>query len=303
MSDIGCDELQSECECQKWADAPIILIILQREEITMIPFNIQAAIEIVRTVGDELRSRYVSFKPVIDNASMMAAFQEVDGSASNWLREALAAKYPDVRWLSGELEGAGGWRTVCSGRYWVCDAIDGAVQFLRHVPHWVVSLTLVEDGAAIATIIYDPMHDEMFHAVTGEGAWCNGERQNVNDRQTHHGALVATSQPPFSNDDEFAVNGAVSSLNVALRQAGAVRNLGPTSLQIAYVASGRLDAFWEYGEDTFNCLGGALLVTEAGGLATDMSGRPYGIASNSILAAPEPVNASLRAAFGTLRQI
>lgn len=263
----------------------------------MVPFEIQAAIEIIRMVGNELRSRYVSFKPVIDNVSMMTVFRELDGGAGARLRQALAAKYPDVAWLNGELEGPGVWRTVGSGRFWVCDAIDGAVQFLRHIPHWCISLTLIEDGAAKATIVYDAMQEEMFHAVAGDGAWCNGDRLCVNERQTHHGALLATSQPPFSNDDEFVVRRATSSLYVALREAGAVRNLGPTSLQIAYVASGRLDAFWEYGEDTFNCLGGALLVTEAGGLATDMSGRPYGVASNSILAAPEPVNASLRAAF------
>ena len=113
---------------------------------------------------------------------------------------------------------------------------------------------------------------------------------------------LATSQPPFSNEDDFAVEGATSSLGIALREAGAVRNLGPTSLQIAHVASGRLDAFWEYGEDTFNCLGGALPVTEAGGLATDVSGLPYRAASNSAVAAPGPVNRSLRAAFERPRQ-
>lgn len=265
----------------------------------MIPFDIQAAIEIVRTVGIALRSRYVSFDPVFDNASMMAAFRELDGGASGQLRQALAAKYPDVAWLDGELEGSGVWRTVSRGRFWVCDAIDGAVQFLRHIPYWCISLTLIEDGAARAAIVFDAMQDEMYHAVVGSGAWCNGDRLYVNNRQSHHGALLATSQPPFCNDNEFVVSGATSSLYVALREAGAVRNLGPTSLQIAYVASGRLDAFWEYGEDTFNCLGGALLVAEAGGLATDVSGKPYGIASNSIIAAPRPVNASLRAAFET----
>jgi myo-inositol-1(or 4)-monophosphatase len=92
-------------------------------------------------------------------------------------------------------------------------------------------------------------------------------------------------------------DGAATAITVydVLKEAGAVRNLGPTSLQIAYVASGRLDGFWEYGEDTFNCLGGALLVTEAGGLAIDVSGQPYGCASNSIIAAPAAVHRSLKA--------
>lgn len=263
----------------------------------MKPLEIHAAVDIVRNVGDQLKSRYATFRPIFDNAGMMAAFRELDGGASHLLRQALAAKYPDISWLDGELDGAGIWRTAGVGRFWVCDAIDGAVQFLRRIPHWCVSLTLVEDGAARATIVYDAMQEEMFHAVADAGAWCNGERLRVNDRQSHHGALLATSQPPFSNDNDFVVRGSASSLKAALREAGAVRNLGPTSLQIAYVACGRLDAFWEYGEDTFNCLGGALLVTEAGGMATDVSGLPYGPASNSIIAAPAPINRSLRSVF------
>jgi myo-inositol-1(or 4)-monophosphatase len=263
----------------------------------MNPLNFQAAIEAVRCVGDQLKSRYAGLEPIVENAAMMAAFRALDGAASSQLRQALAASYPDIAWLDGELEGAGIWRTAGAGRFWVCDAIDGAVQFLRRLPHWCVSLTLLEDGAAAASIVYDAMHAEMFHAVAGAGAWCNGDRLHVNNRQSHHGALLATSQPPFSNQDDFAVDGSAASLKAALREAGAVRNLGPTSLQIAYVASGRLDAFWEYGEDAFNCLGGALLVTEAGGMATDVSGQPYGHASNSIIAAPAPVHRSLKAAF------
>ena len=263
----------------------------------MNPLNFQAAIEVVRAVGDQLRIRYADLEPIVDNAAMMAAFRELDGAASKQIRQALAASHPDIAWLDGELEGAGAWRGAEAGRFWACDAIDGAVQFLRRIPHWCVSLTLVEAGAAAATVVHDAMHGEVFHAVAGAGAWCNGERLRVNGRQSHRGALLATSQPPFSNDDDFVVNGSTSSLDAALREAGAVRNLGPTSLQLAYVASGRLDAFWEYGEDTFNCLGGALLVAEAGGLATDAAGRPYGPASDSIVAAPPAVHRSLSALF------
>jgi myo-inositol-1(or 4)-monophosphatase len=259
--------------------------------------KIQPAIEIVRNIGNQLKSRYAAQKPIVDSDAMMTAFRELDGGASDLLRQTLAAKYSEIAWLDGELQGAGIWSRAGIGRFWVCDAIDGAVQFLRCIPHWCVSLTLIEDGAATATIIYDAMQEEIFHAIAGAGAWCNGDQLRVNDRQSHHGALLATSQPPFINDDDFVVSGSTSSLKVALRKAGAVRNFGPTSLQIAYVASGRLDAFWEYGEDTFNCLGGALLVTEAGGIVTDVSGQPYGPASNSIIAAPAPVHRSLKAAF------
>ena len=261
--------------------------------------NIEPAVEAVRAVGQQLKSTYATQEAIVDTDAMIAAFRRLDGQAAQALRQQLTLHYPDVAWLDGELAGAGVWRRAGSGSYWVCDAIDGAVQFLRRIPHWCVSLTLVENGAASAAIVYDAMHDEMYHALLRGGAWCNGRRLQVNQRQSHHGALLATSQPPFSNKDDFVVNGSASSLGVALREAGAVRNLGPTSLQIAYVASGRLDAFWEYGEDTYNCLGGALLVTEAQGCATDVLGKPYGPASNSIIAAPAPVQRSLQAAFAT----
>ena len=259
--------------------------------------QIQPAIEIVRTIGDRLRSHYDALEPIADPGAMMAAFQKLDGGSADLLRQMLAARFPDFGWLDGELDGADAWRNAGAGRFWVCDAIDGAVQFLRKIPHWCVSLTLVDGGAAVATIIYDAIHDEIFHAVAGNGARCNGEMIHVNNRQSHQGGILATSVPPFSNADDFVVNGASASLKIALRGAGAIRNLGPTSLQLAYVASGRLDALWQYGEDGFNCLGGALMVTEAGGLATDLSGQPYRTLSDSIIAGPAPVYHTLLAAF------
>jgi myo-inositol-1(or 4)-monophosphatase len=106
--------------------------------------------------------------------------------------------------------------------------------------------------------------------------------------------VLATSQPPFINDDPDVIGLAGTSLVRVLRKAGAVRNLGPTSLQLAYVACGRLDAFWEFGEDTFNCLGGALLVREAGGAATDVEGETYRLRSTSIVAGGSRVHALLR---------
>lgn len=261
--------------------------------------KMQPSLDIVRAVGQQLKAQFATQEPIVETVAMVKAFRQIDGEASAAMRHSLAEHYPDIGWLAGELDGADIWQGADSGRFWVCDALDGAVQFLRGIPHWCVSLTLVENGRATAAIVCDPMHDEMYHAASQAGAWCNGKRLNVNARKSHHGALLATSQPPFSNKNDYVVNGSASSLRMALREAGAVRNLGPTSLQIAYVASGRLDGFWEYGEDTYNCLGGALMVTEANGVATNVLGQPYGPGSTSIIVASDTVHRTLRESLAT----
>jgi myo-inositol-1(or 4)-monophosphatase len=143
--------------------------------------------------------------------------------------------------------------------------------------------------------VFDAIHEELFHAVAGEGAFLNGNRIHVNARESHKGALLASSAPPFINHSAEVIQRTAASMAIGLTDAGAVRNLGPTSLQLAYVACGRLDAFWEYGEDTFNCLGGSLLVREAGGLATDAQGAVYAPLAMSIVAAGPSVHASLSA--------
>jgi myo-inositol-1(or 4)-monophosphatase len=256
-------------------------------------------IETLRTVGAHLKETFLTLEPIAENDAMMKAFRAIDGKASHTIRESLNGAYPQIAWLDGELEGGEAWQGAREGRFWVCDAVDGAVQFLRGIPQWCISLTLIEAGEPTFAVVYDVMHGELFHACRGKGAFLNGKPIEVNRRQSHAGGLLAFSQPPFDFDPEV-IRKAADSLKAVLPVAGAVRNLGPTSLQLAYVASGRLDAFWEFGEDTFNCLGGALLVTEAGGEVTDVSGAPYRMQASSLIAAPPSVRASLALSFAQI---
>lgn len=137
--------------------------------------------------------------------------------------------------------------------------------------------------------------------MAGAGAFCNGKRIAVNRITDYRGGLVTTNQPPFITQQPSAIGMASASLAAVLPEVMAVRNFGPTSLQLAFVASGKVDAFWEFGDDGVNCLGGSLLVREAGGRATDVGGQPYGIrACSSIVAAPPPVHESLRATLAKL---
>jgi myo-inositol-1(or 4)-monophosphatase len=259
----------------------------------MTEINKDAIIEQLALVGADLKQQFATLDPVIEPNDMMAVFHRIDGAASNAIKAALQKLHPGITWLEGELDGVDTWARINDGRYWICDAIDGGVQFLRAIPQWCISLTLIDNGQAVFAVILDVMHNELFYAIAGEGAYLNHRRMHVNTKTSHVAGVLSASQPPFINKNKKVIRQLGDSLAAVLPDAGAVRNLGPTSLQLAYVACGRLDAFWEYGEDVFNCLGGALVIKEAGGKVTDVQGNAYTLRAESIIAAPPLVHASL----------
>ncbi|RFU49600.1 inositol monophosphatase family protein [Paraburkholderia sp. DHOC27] len=252
------------------------------------PVDVTHLSALLRDVGQDLLQTFNATEPIHANDEMMRVFKQLDDHAAEKIRDALAEGYPQIAWLEGELVD-GSARSGKATSFWICDAIDGAVQFLRSITSWCITIALVEDGSTTFAMTYDAHRDECFHAVRGEGAFLNGQRIAVNGRKHHARAMLATSQPPFIGDKPGVIEAAGTSLSAMLADAGAVRNLGPTSLQLAYVACGRLDGFWEFGEDTFNCVAGALLVEMAGGRATNAAGEPYGLKSASIVAASEGV--------------
>lgn len=261
----------------------------------MTAIDTEPLLELLREVAAELCETFWTMEPEVELERMMALFKRVDGAAALRLRRGLAKLYPAIGWREGELDdkfSAGG-RDWDTGEYWLCDAIDGAVQFVRTIPNWAMSLTLMREGVPVFAAVYDAVHDEMFHASWRGGAFRNGAAMRVNASADHRHGIVASSQPPFVGQQPHAVAQAGLSLSAMLRDVLAVRNLGPTSLQLAYVACGRLDAFWEFGEDGFNCIGPSLLVQEAGGIVTQADGARYTLASDSIAAAPPGAHASM----------
>lgn len=255
----------------------------------MTAIDTEAVLELMREVGAGLCETFWRGEPVVDADEMWQALRRVDGAASDSLRRPLAARYPAIAWADGALSEA----HARAGEYWICDAIDGGMQFVRAMPNWCMSLTLMREGVPVFAAIYDAMHDEMFHALRGHGAFYNGKAMRVSARRDHHRAMVANSQPAFDTRHHAAARRAGDALSAMLRDVAMVRNLGPTSLQLAYVACGRLDAFWQYGEDGCSCIGGSLLIREAGGVATQTDGQPYHLTSACIAAAPPGVHASM----------
>jgi myo-inositol-1(or 4)-monophosphatase len=213
-------------------------------------------------------------------SELRAVFDELDGPLQAVLHERLGALRPAARWVD-ELKG----QVPDAGEAWVVDPVDGAVQYLQGLPHWCVSITLVRDGVPVIAVMHSAVQSETYAAVAGRGAARNGSPVRPSQKTELAVALMATSQPPFVAKEPGDVERAGRSLGAVLAKAGAVRNFGPTSWQVAEVASGRIDAFWQYGLDDGNLLGASLVAREAGASVTDVFGQPWHAGARSVLVA------------------
>jgi myo-inositol-1(or 4)-monophosphatase len=217
-----------------------------------------------------------------------AALDSVERPVAALLRERLRLARPGVPW-AGELD------TDVSGvgEYWVVDALDGAVQYCQGLPQWSISIGLIRDGRAVAAVLHSAVLGDTYTAEAGRGAFRDGAAISPSAKTTLALAAVATSQPPFVGRQPDAVASTGRAMARLLPAVGAVRNLGPTSWQIADVASGRLDAFWQYGRDPGNLLAAALVASEAGAVVTDTHGGAWHPGSTGFLAAAPALHGAL----------
>ena len=214
-----------------------------------------------------------------------------DIMAERTLRKELERTRPEYGFLGEE-----GGETKGDGRNrWIVDPLDGTTNFLHGVPHFAISLALERDGEVIAGIIYQPISDELFWAEKGNGAFIDtpnarSRRLRVSGRKDPARALVGTGIPHLGKDNHALYHQKLAQLSA--RTAG-VRRWGAAALDLAFVAAGRYDAFFEYGLAPWDVAAGILLVREAGGMTSDIAGAPYVLGGPSILA----TNAGLRDAM------
>ncbi|MCX4461612.1 inositol monophosphatase [Streptomyces sp. NBC_01728] len=240
-------------------------------------------------VGDFLQAAPIP-APAATWGEFMQNFEALDKPAADQLRTHLSGLCPGAAW--GEELGD---TIPPHGEVWVIDAVDGAVQLLQDLPYWSISITLVRDLRPVATVLHSPLRGETYTAAAGQGSRRNGRLIRPSRKTDLKVALLATSQPPTVAAEPAAVRAAGRTLSAVLPYAGAVRNLGPTSWQVADTAAGRIDAFWEYGRDDANLLGGSLVAAEAGLQVTDTEGNPWQTGAASFLAAPAPLHEQLLA--------
>ncbi|MFF5405073.1 inositol monophosphatase family protein [Streptomyces misionensis] len=210
------------------------------------------------------------------------AWRELEAPIVAVLRDRLAALRPHVGWTE-ELDSLAA--LPADGEVWCVDVVDGAVQFMQGLPQFCVSLALVRDGRPVAAVLHAPLFGETYLTAHGLGATRDGRPLRPSAKTDAAAAIVATSQPPLIARQPEAAHEAGRSLTAVLPHVGAVRNLGPTSWQIADTAAGRLDAFWQYGRDDTNLLAGVLIAREAGAVVTDLDGEPWSAGAHGILVA------------------
>ena len=197
---------------------------------------------------------------------------EVDGLAEDAIVKELRKANPDYAIL-GEEGGAQKGNRGPSRHTWVIDPLDGTSNYLRGLPHWCVSIALCEGPEPLHGVVFDPLRNELFIATRGAGAQLNDKRIRVAERKDLAGAVIATGFPPRERKRADAQLDCVKAL---LQEAEDVRRTGSAALDLAYVAAGRVDAYFEAGVQAWDVAAGALLVREAGGRVCDFKGAPTG---------------------------
>ena len=201
---------------------------------------------------------------------------EADRASEALIVERLRSHFPSHAILGEE----GGDREGASDYRWYVDPLDGTTNFAHGFPAFNVTMGLEHAGELIAGVIFDPLRNEMFTAERGAGAFLNGKRIHVSKAARIEDALVATGFP--SRKRHLNIN--VHFYYQLAMQSHGVRRAGSAALDLAYVACGRLDAFWEFGLNPWDIAAGVLLIREAGGVCSDMFGGPFGIRNPHILA-------------------
>ncbi|MEL7489818.1 MAG: inositol monophosphatase family protein [Pseudomonadota bacterium] len=231
----------------------------------------QAARGLQRDFG-EVEALQVSRKGAADFVSA------ADTRAEQVIFEELSRARPKYGFIMeerGEIDGAD------NSNRWVVDPLDGTTNFLHGLGHFAISIGLERDRQPYAGVIYNPVSDDLFYAEKGEGAYLNDRRIRVSARTDMSECLFACGLP-FKGLPGRAQ--ALKETEAVLTETAGVRRFGAASLDLAYVAAGRYDAYWERGLNPWDVCAGIVLVREAGGVVTEIDGGPNPLSGKSILA-------------------
>lgn len=251
------------------------------------------AIKAARRAGDLIvrsLSRLDSIK--IDSKGRNDFVTDVDRKAEAEIIATVRRSHPDHAFLAEESGRSG------SGEFtWIIDPLDGTTNFLHGFPQFAVSIGIEHKDRLQHAVVYDPLRQELFTASRGEGAQLEGKKIRVSTQRTLEGALLGTGMPFRSQHaciDEY-----LAILKVLMGTAAGIRRPGAASLDLAYVAAGRLDGFWEFGLSPWDTAAGMLLIQEAGGRVGTPAGDEYALGKNIVAGNPK-VYEGLLATIGPL---
>ncbi len=237
------------------------------------------AIRAARNAGNIIlrASEHVSLIQV-DNKEQHDFVTEVDRQAEHEIIKIIKTAYPDHAILaeeSGQHEG--------NDYTWIIDPLDGTTNFLHGFPHYAVSIALKHKNRLEVGVIYLPLTDELFTAVRGEGAMLNNRRIRVTKQASLAGALIGTGFP-FKTQQQQYLDAYLDMFKAVCMNTSGIRRTGSAAIDLAFLAMGRLDAFWEVDLKSWDMAAGIIMVKEAGGVVTDLSFNDQFLESGHILA-------------------
>ncbi len=238
---------------------------------------IEVAIQAARSAGDILMGHFGKLKNVRFKTSFVDLVTEADEESEKEIIGVLASRFPEHAILSEE----SGSNKVESSSCWIIDPLDGTTNFAHRFPFFGISIAYTEKRETVLGVVYDPYHDQLFTGMKDKGAFLNDTPIKVSGTLTLKQSLLATGFPSevCQNPDPF-----IETFKECLCSAQGVRRPGSAALDLAYVAWGRFDAFWEKGLKPWDTAAGCLLVQEAGGMVTDYNGDDWNPFSPDLVA-------------------
>jgi myo-inositol-1(or 4)-monophosphatase len=255
---------------------------------------LRSAIEYAKEAGDLIRKRIGNSGPIREKKNRSDLVTEVDQLSETFLRNKIKQEYPGHWILSEEDNGQENsymaFRQNGPGYGWIIDPIDGTTNFIHGVPHFSVSIGIVRAWETVIGVVYNPVTDELFYARRNFGAFRNGETIRVGSEKRIGDALLATGFQAVEWKHGSTVLRQINQLAGICRN---IRLFGAASLDLCWVASGRLTGFWHAGLNPWDTAAGILILLEAGGQATDWHGNPYRLDHPSLVASNGKVHTEL----------
>ncbi|MDX9702504.1 MAG: inositol monophosphatase family protein [Candidatus Auribacterota bacterium] len=212
----------------------------------------------------------------------------VDKASEACIKKILIERHPDYAVMAEESSSA---KTIPPDRYWVIDPLDGTTNYIHGFPPYCVSIGLCEGIVPILGVIYDPTRDELFHAAKGQGAYLNGKPIKVSGCENLSDGLIATG---FLFRDMDVMEQCLNCFKEVLQKCQGVRRPGAAAIDLAYVACGRLDGFWEQGLYPWDASAGSVIVMEAGGTVTNFHGGESYLFDRTIVATNSKIHFELQ---------
>lgn len=251
---------------------------------------LQVAVEASKKAGDIIVGNAGGVKVEKTKANSRDLLTLIDPLCEKTIQETVLANFPEHEFLGEEDVPPGKEASAAAlvaklanaknPHLWIVDPIDGTSNFVHGMPLCMPSVAVAYKGEVVVGVIYDPHRDELFTAMKGYGAKLNGETIQVGHQTELGDAIVAMGSPPAAESLQMSLN----ALPALMPKVRTIRMLGSAALMLAWVANGRLTAYWEYDLSSWDVAAGALLVTEAGGKFTDLEDNPYDLRIRKICA-------------------